>query len=143
MKEDKTMEKIIVDAMGDQCPIPVIKTRNAVSELREAALVEVEVDNETAVQNVSRFAASKGFSPKAEILGDKRFRITFEASPVSADPEEEISCQPDRRGDTIVVVSSATMGTGNDELGKTLMKGFIYAVSQLEELPKTILFHHR
>ena len=142
MKEDKTMEKIIVDAMGDQCPIPVIKTRNAVSELKEAALVEVEVDNETAVQNVSRFAASKGFSPKAEILGDKRFRITFEASPVSADPEEEISCQPDRRGDTIVVVSSATMGTGNDELGKTLMKGFIYAVSQLEELPKTILFYN-
>ena len=136
------MEKIIVDAMGDQCPIPVIKTRNAVSELKEAALVEVEVDNETAVQNVSRFAASKGFSPKAEILGDKRFRITFEASPVSADPEEEISCQPDRRGDTIVVVSSATMGTGNDELGKTLMKGFIYAVSQLEELPKTILFYN-
>ena len=71
------MEKIIVNAMGDQCPIPVIKTRNAVSELKEAVLVEVDVDNETAVQNVSRFAASKGFSPKAEILGDGRIRINL------------------------------------------------------------------
>ena len=34
------------------------------------------------------------------------------------------------------------MGHGNDELGKILMKGFIYALSQLEELPKTILFYN-
>lgn len=138
------MEKIIVNAMGDQCPIPVIKTRNAISELKEAVIVEVAVDNETAVQNVSRFAASKGFSPKAEILGDKEFRITFEASPEEAgqDNDDEIVCEPDRRGNTVVVVSSATMGIGNDELGKVLMKGFIYAVSQLEELPKTMLFYN-
>ena len=34
------------------------------------------------------------------------------------------------------------MGSGNDELGKVLMKGFIYAVSQLDQLPKTILFYN-
>ena len=34
------------------------------------------------------------------------------------------------------------MGGGNDELGATLMKGFIYAVSQLDELPKTMLFYN-
>ena len=43
---------------------------------------------------------------------------------------------------TVVAVSSATMGHGNDELGKALMKGFIYALSQLEELPRTILFYN-
>ena len=34
------------------------------------------------------------------------------------------------------------MGEGNDELGSVLMKGFIFAVSQLEELPGTILFYN-
>ena len=34
------------------------------------------------------------------------------------------------------------MGRGSDDLGRTLMKGFIYAVSQLETLPKTILFYN-
>lgn len=34
------------------------------------------------------------------------------------------------------------MGRGNDELGKVLMKGFIFAVTQLEKLPKTILFYN-
>ena len=56
--------------------------------------------------------------------------------------EESVSCIPDQRGNTVVAVSSATMGHGNDELGKALMKGFIYALSQLEELPRTILFYN-
>ena len=139
------MEKIIVNAMGDQCPIPVIKTRNALAELKEAATVEVEVDNEVAVQNVSRFAASKNFNVKAEVVGEKHFRITIDAEPTGDAPvsaDEEVECGVDRRGDTVVVISSATMGVGNDELGKVLMKGFIYAVSQMEELPSTVLFYN-
>ena len=143
---EEEMDTIKVNAMGDQCPIPVIKTRNALAELKEAAIIEVEVDNEVAVQNVSRFAASKNFKVKAEIVGDKHFRITIEAEPTGDAPaaanDEQIECGVDRRGDTIVVVSSATMGIGNDELGKVLIKGFLYAVSQLEELPKTILFYN-
>ena len=75
------MEKISVNAMGEQCPIPVIKTRNAINELKEAALVEVEVDNEVAVQNVSRFAASKNFKVVSEKVADKHFVIRIEALP--------------------------------------------------------------
>ena len=140
------MDTVKVNAMGDQCPIPVIKTRNAINELKEAAVIEVEVDNEVAVQNVSRFAASKNFKVKAEKIEEKHFKITIDAEPTgetAADAaEEQVNCGVDRRGDTIVVVNSATMGIGNDELGKVLIKGFLYAVSQLEELPKTILFYN-
>ena len=34
------------------------------------------------------------------------------------------------------------MGSGNEELGKVLMKSFLFAVTQLEELPKTMLFYN-
>ena len=34
------------------------------------------------------------------------------------------------------------MGEGNDELGKVLMKSFIYALSHQETLPNTILFYN-
>jgi selenium metabolism protein YedF len=34
------------------------------------------------------------------------------------------------------------MGIGDDTLGATLMKGFIYALSQQDTLPKTILFYN-
>mgnify|MGYP002513916068 CR=1 FL=1 len=34
------------------------------------------------------------------------------------------------------------MGSGDDKLGATLMKGFIYALNQQEQLPATILFYN-
>ena len=53
------MKEIKVDAMGDQCPIPVIKTKKALGEIKETTLVEVHVDNEIAVQNLSKMANKK------------------------------------------------------------------------------------
>ena len=82
---------ITVNAMGDNCPIPVIKTKKAMDALTGPETIEVLVDNEIAVQNVT---------------------------------------------------SSDRMGTGNDELGKVLIKGFIFAVTQLDKLPKTMLFYN-
>ena len=55
---------------------------------------------------------------------------------------EEVSCIPDVKGDFVVAVDTATMGRGNDELGKVLMKGFLFAVTQLDTLPKTMLFYN-
>ena len=40
------------------------------------------------------------------------------------------------------MVASDRMGEGNDELGKVLIKSFIFAVTQLEQLPKTMLFYN-
>ena len=51
---------IKVNAMGDACPIPVVKTQKAMQELGGAGTVETLVDNETAVQNLGKLAASKG-----------------------------------------------------------------------------------
>ena len=45
----------VVNAMGDACPIPVVKTKNAIKELSGAGMVETLVDNEIAVQNLTRW----------------------------------------------------------------------------------------
>ena len=34
------------------------------------------------------------------------------------------------------------MGEGNDELGKILLKGYLFALTQQETLPSTILFYN-
>lgn len=135
------MAKIMVNAVGDQCPIPVVKATKALAEVTEAGTLEVQVDNEIAIQNLTRLADSKGLKSKAEKLGDKLFSITMEVTgPIAA--EGEAVCVPDSRGDFVVAVDSNVMGKGSDELGATLMKGFIYAVSQLEKLPKAMLFYN-
>ena len=134
---------ITVNAMGDNCPIPVIKTKKAMQALTGPETIEVLVDNEIAVQNVSKMAAAQGGEVSSEKLGEKEYKvvIAMKGAPV-AEEAAEATCTPDRRGDTVVVVASDRMGDGNDELGKVLIKGFIYAVSQLDELPKKILFYN-
>ena len=44
------MDTIKIDALGEQCPIPVVKTVKVIDGLEKAALLEVHVDNETAVE---------------------------------------------------------------------------------------------
>ena len=64
---------ITVDARGDQCPIPVIKTKKAIEALAGPETVEVFVDNETAVGNVTRLAGSLGAAVTSEKLAEKNY----------------------------------------------------------------------
>lgn len=133
---------ITVNAMGDNCPIPVIKTKKAMQGLTGPETIEVLVDNEIAVQNVTKMASSSGGQVSSEKISDGEFKITIQMEGAASIGEEEVNCVPDARDNTVVVVSSDRMGTGNDELGKVLIKGFIFAVTQLDTLPKTMLFYN-
>ncbi|MFR6534660.1 MAG: sulfurtransferase TusA family protein [Oscillibacter sp.] len=55
---------IKVNAMGDACPIPVVKTQKAMQELTGAGTVETLVDNETAVQNSASWPQARAARPK-------------------------------------------------------------------------------
>lgn len=52
-----------VDARGCSCPQPVLMTKNAISQEQE---IQVLVDNNTARQNIERFANSQKLTFKAE-----------------------------------------------------------------------------
>ena len=132
---------VVVDALGKQCPIPVVMAKKALAELQTPDTLEILVDNEAAVQNLSKLAASCQLPVRAEKTGEKRFSVTMEVS-APVQPAEETACAPDARGDLVVAVGSNCMGNGEEALGKALMKGFLYAVSQLPTLPKTILFYN-
>ena len=54
-----------VDARGDACPLPVVKAKKAIAELKGAGEVEVLVDNEIAVQNLTKMAQQKGYQYSA------------------------------------------------------------------------------
>ena len=64
------MATTIIDAMGEPCPIPVVKTTKALREMTEPGVLEVLVDNETAVQNLTRLGASQGCAVQAGRTGE-------------------------------------------------------------------------
>lgn len=139
------MKHIVVNAVGEQCPIPVVKATRALRGMTEPGILEVHVDNEIAVQNLTRMAGGHHLTAKAEKIGEAEFVVTMEVNaPVGEVPAEEpeMTCAPDMRSGFVVAVDTDVMGRGSEELGRTLMKGFLFAVSQLPKLPKTILFYN-
>ena len=65
----------MVDARGYLCPMPVVMVQEASKQDQPAAL-DVLVDNETAVENIKRFAAHGGYQAAVGEDGDD-YRLTL------------------------------------------------------------------
>lgn len=120
-----------IDARGLACPQPVILTKKALEEMEEGEVVAI-VDNTTAKENVSRFAANMNYEYEAsEVNGCHHIRIKK-----TAGKEKK-----DEKGDSIVIViTSDKLGQGEEELGKVLIKSYTYALTETTPLPKAVMF---
>ena len=138
------MEKMI-DCKGMACPLPVVNAKKAAEELHAGDVLTVLVDNEIAVQNLTRFGEHKGFAVSAEKKGEKEYAVimTVSNTVVAETKEEEVACVVDsRRKGMLVVLSANTMGTGDSKLGTSLMKAFVFALTKQDQLPDTILCYN-
>lgn len=134
---------IQVNAMGDACPIPVVKTLQALKELHGAGTIQTLVDNKVAVENLTRLAESKGCTIETAQLGEKEYRVTITVGEGAELPETvDTTCAVPAADNTVVAVSADHMGEGDEVLGKILLKGFLFALTQQETLPKTVLFYN-
>lgn len=126
---------MLIDARGLGCPKPVIMAEEMLSKISEG-VVEVLVDNEASVQNLSKFAGKSGFYYEtAQTDGHWNVKI------VKGYPCEiqDASGIKESEKDMLLVVASDTMGK-EEELGKILVKGFFETMKVTKEIPHTIFF---
>ncbi len=140
--------KQILDARGKNCPIPVIETQKMLGKLQAGDVLEVAVDNQIAVQNLTKMANQKKLPFAAETLSENHYVVTFTMSDSKViGPEENsagVACAPGIAENNIVVVlATDEMGIGDEKLGHILMKGFVYALTEREQLPRTLLLYNR
>lgn len=149
---------IYVDARGEACPIPVVKTKTAIRKLHGSGQVEVLADQEIAVQNLLKMAEQKGYQAEWKQRKDGDYQVlltigesnlTGEASaPQAIDNETEngeqraLAEERGRKKNVVAAIGSRYMGQGSEELGSILMKGFLYALTKQDELPDTLLFYN-
>ena len=135
------MEKML-DARGMACPLPVVNAKKAAESLHPGDTLIVRVDNEIAVQNLQRFAQHMGFTAAGEKVSESEFTVTMVIGG-EAKAEPEIACNLDtRKKGMLVVLSGNTMGSGDEKLGKALMKAFVFALTKQDVLPETILCYN-
>ena len=126
----------IIDCRNMACPAPVVTTKRALEEAG-GETVQVLVDPGAPRENVTRFAANRGFSvSEDETEGGFALTITAPGSVVT-DPVRTVAGEG---GKTVMLVASDRLGDGPEELGRLLMKNFIITLLDLAELPDRMLF---
>ena len=125
-----------IDARGMDCPRPVILTKKELDTMKENTLTTI-VDNEVAKENISKLASSLGYKFEVEEKdGDFYINIIKDGERV-----EEVKLD-DKLKNMTIGFSSDMMGSGDEQLGKILMKSFIYTVSETQPYPSTIVFYN-
>jgi len=129
----------ILDLTGLACPLPVVRTKEAL-EAEEKGLI-VMVDNIAARDNVTRFAESRGCTVEVAAAGNC-YHLTIQP-PVGGTPSSCVfpDAAPEPQG-TVVVFASDRMGEGDPELGAILMRAFAQTLVQMET-PGKLLFYNR
>jgi selenium metabolism protein YedF len=132
-----------LDMRGNPCPIPVVNAKKALAE-QGAEGVEVLVDNFVAVQNLEKMAKGSGydFSYTEEGASVYRARVVKGAASCQADqtsPSAPPAVKSDGSG-LVVLITSDSMGRGAEELGRLLIKGFLFSLTQLNPAPSSLIF---
>lgn len=129
-----------VDALGKACPLPVIETKKA---LREHEVVQTLVDNEIATQNLKKMAEQLGYIYQMDQDSPNHYTVVISKANVDLTEEAPQAAEPlVTVDDYIVVVDTNVMGRGSDELGKNLLKGFIYSLTEQDVLPEKVIFYN-
>ncbi len=122
-----------LDCRGQLCPHPVVATRKLL--LAEPGLpLQVLVSDAIARDNITRLAASQGYQVAVAEGADG---FTLDLTPGAAPTEKAAAgaiC-----GKTVLFLTADVMGGGNDELGRLLLKNYLFTLSELGTAPDTIL----
>lgn len=121
-----------IDACGLACPGPVLLVKDAVEDGSNSSL-SVLVDNAGSAENVTRFLTTKGYSVE-ETRGDGVFKLDAisKGELVTASSENtEKKDASDVSQKVMVLISSETIGKGDDVLGQKLMLSYLKTIKEM------------
>ncbi|WP_252232198.1 sulfurtransferase-like selenium metabolism protein YedF [Clostridium sp. ZBS15] len=135
----------IVDAKGKNCPIPVIMAKKEIDNGNVNFVVEV--DNKIANENLKKLGNSMSFEIKSQEVNGI-FKVHFfkgerdnNQSEICEECNEIIEeIKKDKLGTWSIFIGKEIIGSGSEELGKSLMKMYFYTMTESDDLPKSILF---
>lgn len=124
-----------IDALGLLCPRPVILAKKLIKEEQPEEFA-VLVDNEIATENLSKMADQLGYDTRVE-KEDKVYKVSFKKN---KDKKLE---QDYSKDEFIVVFSSDELGLGDEEFSKKLLEGFVYSLSEKDQVPTYVVLYNR
>ena len=142
------MSHPIFDCKGMPCPQPVLQCKQCIDN-DDPVLLSVDVDNEAARENVTRFMQTRGYDVTSADI-DGGWRITgARAAEAAQDAPGKDACEcevmsaaqlAELEQKVTVFLAADVMGAGDDELGGKLMVNFAATLPELgDELWRIVM----
>ncbi|MDO4593961.1 MAG: sulfurtransferase-like selenium metabolism protein YedF [Tissierellia bacterium] len=134
-----------LDCMDKVCPIPVIETKKALRENANENEFEVLVDNEVATENLTKMANELKLDSKVEKLDKMKYKVTLVKNENSLNAKEIENFDHNKvtSDNYVVFISSDKMGGGDEEFSKSLLEGFVYALTEQDKLPEVVVCYNK
>lgn len=133
-----------IDARGLSCPQPVLIAKKTI-ENSIADIFVVSVDNPISRENVCRFLNNQGFDLELRELASDHFEIEATrnlAAMKHQSTQEDIEPGPEpiTGARLVVYLGTCRMGSGDEELGQKLMRGFLRTLIDMHFQPWRMIF---
>jgi len=130
-----------IDARGKTCPVPLIMTRKALGEATFDETLVIQLDNETSAGNVTRFLQDHGMDVHHHHEGGTITLTVHKTGTIPEQTNPATWCNPSPAGSGyLIAIQKNRMGTGDDDLGQLLIKGFINTLPEIDLKPRTMVF---
>lgn len=71
-------KEVVLDCMGEACPVPLIKAEKALAELASGDVLIVEIDHSCAMKNVPEWARKEGHEVEVEEVDEGEWEVIIE-----------------------------------------------------------------
>jgi selenium metabolism protein YedF len=137
------MKEHTVDARNLRCPQPLMMAKKALEGMSEGERLRVQIDNETARDNLLRFLWDNGMTPG---LSSEEGVYTIEVEKITgAAPlgDTEAYCAPEgTKAGPVIVLNHNGMGSGSEELGRVLLQACLFTLKDISPIPSVILCYN-
>lgn len=140
-----------LDCRKMDCPAPVLETKKCL-ENEALSHIRVLLDNDAAVENVSRFLTYAGFEVGVESDGtmsvvegtrDQAATVKLAPGPTGQSASGPAPFPKNAPVKIMVMAASNKLGVGDDELGAKLMNNFIKTLKEMgKDLWRLIFVNH-
>ena len=125
------MSNAHLDCTGLPCPQPVLQCKQYI-DAQQPEAVNVVVDNEAALQNVTRFLEHQGYRVGTEQTAQNEWRITAARDAgVQAENTPASQATPAQDAKTLIFLTAPGIGEGDPGLGEKLMLNFLATLPEM------------
>ena len=126
--------KQTIDARGWECPKPIIETKKLLDTMREGTVLTI-VDDNLAVTNLTNFSESMGYQVTCTER-EKSGEFDIEVTKTKSEHDDSVPAA----GNIVIQITTNSYGSESEGLGESLMKAYLYALTEAAPLPQTLLF---